>query len=117
MQHRMENHNGGPPPEAVESSNRRRLITLDRMEAEYSIPRSTAYELIAAGRISAVKLGRRTLIEVQSVDTMIAALPRIERASNSGQPHVEALADGSFGAGCAKIKEVSATVVGQLAAM
>jgi excisionase family DNA binding protein len=39
--------------------------------------RQTAYDLIHAGRINAVKLGRRTIIEVASIDRLHATLPKL----------------------------------------
>lgn len=41
----------------------------------YGINRTRVYELIATGRISAIKDGRSTLIELASVDAYLASLP------------------------------------------
>lgn len=41
----------------------------------YGINRTRLYELIAGGRITAVKDGRSTLIELASVDSYLANLP------------------------------------------
>ena len=42
----------------------------------YGINRSRIYELLAKGRISAIKEGRSTLIELASVDAYVASLPK-----------------------------------------
>jgi excisionase family DNA binding protein len=40
--------------------------------------RSKGYELIREHQITAVKLGRRTLIDVASLDAFLAALPKVD---------------------------------------
>lgn len=42
----------------------------------FSIPRSTLYELMKAGRIEAVKLGRRRLVLGASLRAYLASLPK-----------------------------------------
>jgi excisionase family DNA binding protein len=43
------------------------------------IGRTTVYELIAAGKLEAVKLGSRTLITAASIEALLANLPRVAR--------------------------------------
>ena len=43
------------------------------------IGRTTAYGLIAAGKLEAVKLGSRTLITAASIDALLASLPRVSK--------------------------------------
>jgi excisionase family DNA binding protein len=47
----------------------------------FGIGRTKLYGLIQSGEVEAFKLGRRTLIKVQSMQALFAALPRI-----GGQP-------------------------------
>ncbi len=51
-----------------------RLMTLDRLADVYAISRTVAYELLSEGKIDSVKLGRRRLVKVESVETFIATL-------------------------------------------
>jgi hypothetical protein len=41
-----------------------------------NISNSQFYEILAEGRIRVVKLGRRTLVDVESADAYFASLPR-----------------------------------------
>lgn len=53
-----------------------RLLTLHDLAARYRIPHSTAYELMNKRMLDAVKLGGRTLILTESVERLLAGLPR-----------------------------------------
>jgi excisionase family DNA binding protein len=53
-----------------------RLLTLHDLTDHYRIPRSTAYEMLSRGTLEAVKLGGRTLILTESVERLLASLPR-----------------------------------------
>jgi len=53
-----------------------RLLTLRDLADHYRIPRSTAYELMGRKALDAVKLGGRTLILTESVERLLASLPR-----------------------------------------
>jgi excisionase family DNA binding protein len=44
----------------------------------YGIGRTHAYQEIAAGRLHAVKVGRRTLIKQDAAEGWLATLPKIE---------------------------------------
>jgi excisionase family DNA binding protein len=44
---------------------------------QYGIGRTTAYEEIKAGRLKAVKVGRRTLVPVESGQDWLQALPKV----------------------------------------
>jgi excisionase family DNA binding protein len=41
------------------------------------IGRTKVYDLIAAGKLEAVKLGSRTLITAASIEVLLASLPRV----------------------------------------
>lgn len=53
-----------------------RLLPLPAVFAELGIKTTKAYELIACGKLHAVKLGRRTLITESSIQALKASLPR-----------------------------------------
>jgi excisionase family DNA binding protein len=46
--------------------------------ARHNLSRSALYLLIGAGKIAAIKNGRRTLINVPSLDAHLASLPAAE---------------------------------------
>ncbi|MBM3565420.1 MAG: helix-turn-helix domain-containing protein [Alphaproteobacteria bacterium] len=48
-----------------------------------TLSRSRAYELLKAGKLEAVRLGRRTCFLRQSIDDYLLSLPRVQP---SGQP-------------------------------
>ena len=52
-----------------------RLLCVPEVMAELGIGLTKVYELIGAGSLHAVKLGRRTLVPEESVATFKAALP------------------------------------------
>lgn len=52
-------------------------ISIGEAVRRFGIGRTKIYELIQCGKIEAFKLGRRTLINVDSVQALIAELPRI----------------------------------------
>lgn len=52
------------------------LLTVDEFCDEFKVGRTRAYELMRAGKIEAVKIGRSTRITRDSADTWAAALPR-----------------------------------------
>ncbi len=43
--------------------------------ASYGLSRSTLYRLLGEGRLRAVKVGRSTLVEVESADALFSSLP------------------------------------------
>lgn len=51
-------------------------ITVSSACARWGCGKTKLYELIGTGEIEAVKLGSRTLIDVQSGDQFFASLPR-----------------------------------------
>lgn len=52
-----------------------RLLGLDEVLVRLRIKRSTAYQLMAEGRLPARKLGRRILFLEEDVNSFIQALP------------------------------------------
>jgi len=61
----------------------RRAFSVREFCRRYSIGRTNAYQEIAAGRLRAVKVGRRTLIAHNDAETWLAALPEIKRSNRS----------------------------------
>jgi excisionase family DNA binding protein len=49
----------------------------------YSVGRTRAYQEIAAGRLRAVKVGRRTLIAHDAAEAWLAALPELSGGSRT----------------------------------
>lgn len=61
---------GSPPAD-------KRAFTVEEFMASYGLGRTTTYEEINAGRLKALKLGRKTLIPRDSADAWLAGLPSI----------------------------------------
>jgi excisionase family DNA binding protein len=53
----------------------RRAFSISEFCLRYGVGRTNAYQEIAAGRLRAVKAGRRTLITHDSAEAWLAALP------------------------------------------
>lgn len=53
-------------------------VTVAEAAKAATVSRSTIYAELAAGRIKARKLGRRTLVEVASLRDWVSALPAYE---------------------------------------
>ena len=68
----------GRKPEAEQGQPDKRALTVEEFIAAYGIGRTTTYEEIAAGRLMAVKLGRRTIIPREAADAWLASLPPIK---------------------------------------
>lgn len=60
---------------AAKKKNRAEYLTVKAACDTYSIGRTSCYRLLSEGRISAVKLGGKTLIPVSSLDRYFASLP------------------------------------------
>ena len=56
----------------------RRAISITNFGETYGPSRSTTYELIAQGKITARKIGRKTVIDVESADRWFASLPEAD---------------------------------------
>jgi hypothetical protein len=52
------------------------FVSLDDFNRRFGVGRTKAYELIGAGAIEAVKVGRRTLIVLDSALRWAASLPK-----------------------------------------
>jgi excisionase family DNA binding protein len=66
-------------------SSERRAFPIADFCRRYSIGRTTAYREIAAGRLRAVKVGRRTLITEEAAKDWLAGLPGMQpRAGRLG---------------------------------
>lgn len=51
------------------------LLTIAEFGAAYGVGRSRAYEMLAAGELTAVKIGRSTRIPADAAETWKASLP------------------------------------------
>lgn len=58
-----------------------KLITIAQACDRWSIGRTRVFQFIKLGAFRAVKVGSRTLIDVQSGDDFFAALPSISQAT------------------------------------
>lgn len=65
--------------ESEESNPSVRAFAISAFCARYSICRTKAYQEIAAGRLRAVKAGRKTLITVEAAEAWLAQLPDFSR--------------------------------------
>ena len=59
-----------------------RAFSINEFCRRYGIGRTNAYEEIAAGRLRAVKVGRRTLITLEAAEAWLAALPELQVISD-----------------------------------
>lgn len=62
---------------ATETAHRRRMVTVSEAMKYGGFGKTRFYQLVAAGRIEAVKDGRRTMINLNSVDRYLDSLPRM----------------------------------------
>jgi excisionase family DNA binding protein len=67
-----------PADAVVIETARPKLMPLDIACRYGGFGRSKGYELIREHQITAVKLGRRTLVDVASLDAFLAALPKLD---------------------------------------
>ena len=56
-----------------------RAFSIPEFCGRYGIGRTNAYQEIAAGRLRAVKAGRRTLIPQEDAEAWLASLPELNR--------------------------------------
>ena len=61
----------------------RRAFPIREFCFRYGIGRTNAYQEIAAGRLRAVKVGRRTLIPHDAAEAWLAALPELNSPSRT----------------------------------
>jgi excisionase family DNA binding protein len=61
----------------------RRAFPIREFCRRYGIGRTNAYQEIAAGRLRAVKVGRRTLITHDAAEAWLAALPEANTSHSS----------------------------------
>jgi len=55
-----------------------RGLSINRFGEVYGPRRSLTYQLIAEGKITARKIGRKTIIDVESADRWFASLPEAD---------------------------------------
>ena len=67
----------GHPDSERESSPR--AFSIPEFCRRYGIGRTNAYQEIAAGRLRAVKAGRRTLITHEAAEAWLASLPELKK--------------------------------------
>jgi excisionase family DNA binding protein len=58
----------------------RALYSPKETEAILNVSHATCYRLIAAGKLDARKLGGKTLITTESIELLVAELPKVGRA-------------------------------------
>jgi len=58
----------------------KRFISIRAFCDAYGVGRTRTYDLIAAGKLHAVKNGPRTMIDVDSAEQWAASLPRFKSA-------------------------------------
>lgn len=63
-----------------------RALSIDAFCSRYGIGRTTAYQEIAAGRLRAVKVGRRTLITRDAAEAWLASLPSVQAPHQATTP-------------------------------
>lgn len=63
-----------------------RFYTVKDFCLAYGMGRTRFYDLIAQGKIEAVKDGSKTLIPVESAEAWAASLPRFKSGAVSAQP-------------------------------
>ncbi len=59
----------------------KRLYSIPEASTELNICRVKVYDEIASGRLEALKIGRRTVIESSAIDRYIQNLPRMQSAA------------------------------------
>lgn len=64
-----------------------RAFSIPEFCRRYGIGRTNAYQEIAAGRLRAVKVGRRTLITQEAADAWLASLPELRPAAHRYPDH------------------------------
>ena len=69
--------------EAGSATQSRRAFPIREFCVRYGIGRTHAYQQIAAGRLRAVKVGRRTLIPHDAAEAWLAALPELNSPSRT----------------------------------
>jgi excisionase family DNA binding protein len=69
--------------EASSATHSRRAFSISQFCLRYGIGRTNAYQEIAAGRLRAVKVGRRTLITRDAAETWLAELPAFTQSNRS----------------------------------
>lgn len=63
----------------------KRFISIRSFCDAYGVGRTRTYDLIAAGKLQAVKNGPRTMIDVESAEQWAATLPRFKSAAASAR--------------------------------
>jgi excisionase family DNA binding protein len=69
--------------EAGSATHSRRAFPIFEFCRRYGVGRTSAYQEIAAGRLRAVKVGRRTLISHDAAEAWLAALPELKKPSRA----------------------------------
>ncbi len=70
-----------PPVKTAEEGIPVLLLSVEQAARALGIGRSKAYELIAAGDLEAVHIGRATRVPVAALQDLLDRLPRVRRAS------------------------------------
>jgi excisionase family DNA binding protein len=60
---------------------KKRYLSVNGFGDSYNVGRTSTYKMIAEGQIRAVKIGSRTIIDVDSAERWAASLPRFKSAA------------------------------------
>lgn len=63
----------------------KRFLSIRAFCDAYGVGRTRTYDLIAAGKLQAVKNGPRTMIDAESAEAWAASLPRFKSAAASAR--------------------------------
>lgn len=61
----------------------KKMLSIAEFGATYGVSRSRAYELLAGGELSAVKVGRSTRIPVEAAEAWKCSLPAFQVGNSS----------------------------------
>ena len=61
----------------------KRFISIKGFCDAYGVGRTRTYDLLAAGKLKAVKNGQRTMIDIESAERWAASLPRFQSAGSA----------------------------------
>ena len=62
------------------TAHKARMVTVKEAMEYGGFRRTRFYQLVAAGRIEAIKDGRRTMVDLSSIDSYLDSLPRVAGA-------------------------------------
>ena len=75
----------------------RLLVSINEAWSQLGVSRSKLFELVAAGEVEVVKIGRRTLVPQESLRDYVDRLRALSRAMSSPVEHVTTATAGGRG--------------------